>query len=199
MASIAQQGVLVKLYFEVPAKKSLMCARTMPIGLQEYMFKKLFKKWNAWREREHEGYDVSAEMDNIDWEAVLEDGVAFHENRHSLERNYPEYTWYNFDAEEERRAKEHEMALAELAKRPENEYEAEPYSAVPEEDMEPENSEDWQVEQTEDGEMHSIEVEIKPLFTKAKGKQYLYGRIQLSVDGNWIGLIAKINVLVPKI
>lgn len=176
-----------------------MRTRTMPLGLQKYMFKKLFKKWNAWHERNREGYDASAEMDNIDWEMVLEEGATFHENLESLERNYPKYTWYNFDAKEERRAKEYEAALAELVERAEKQYEVEPVEAVPEEDMEPENPEGWQVEQTENGEIHSIEVEIEPHTTNAKGKRYLYGRIQLSIDPNWIGLTAKISVVIPKI
>ena len=61
--------------------------RVMPIGLQIYNFKRLFLKANADRE------DPAAEMDNIDWEAVLDETLSFSENVHNLKTNYPEYLW----------------------------------------------------------------------------------------------------------
>lgn len=77
--------------------------------------------------------------------------------------------------------------------------EAEPEQAVTvEEDAQLVESGGWRIDQTEDGEIHSIEVEIEPHQVKAKGKEYLYGRIQLSLDPRRIGLIARISVNIPK-
>jgi len=172
-----------------------MRTRIMPKGLQIYLFKKLFRKWNAYRERESEGYDVAAEMDKVDWSAVVDETQTFRENLHELQENYPEYGWYDWEAEERERAREQERVFREMA---DSEPGREPEDSTPEEDVEPEDSEGWPIEQTDDDEIHSIEVEVEPHRTRAKGKQYLYGRIQLSVDQNWIGLTAKISVSVPR-
>jgi len=172
-----------------------MRTRKMPKGLQIHMFKKLFLKWNAWRAREIVSYDVSAEMDHVDWDAVLEDSATFHENLGNLKQNYPEYSWYDWEAEERERAREQERVFREMA---DSGPEREPEDSIVEDDVEPENSEGWHIEQTNEYAIHSIEVEVEPHRTRAKGKQYLYGRIQLSVDPNWIGLTAKIDVFVPR-
>jgi len=59
----------------------------MPKNLQIYNFKQIFLKAN----RDFD--DPSAEMDNIDWEAVIDSTLSFGENLHNLEENYPQYRW----------------------------------------------------------------------------------------------------------
>jgi len=171
----------------------------MPKGLQIYMFKKLFLKCNAWRARETASsrtpFDVSAEMDNVDWDAVLEDDATFNENLGNLKQNYPEYDWHDWEAEELERAREQEMIWHEMAN---SEPEREPDDSIPEDDAEPEDTGGWHIEQTDEYDIHSIEVEIGPHRTRSKGRRYLYGRIQLSVSEDWVGLPAKISVSVPR-
>jgi hypothetical protein len=135
-------------------------------------------------------------MDNVDWDAVLEDNATFNENLRNLKHNYPEYSWHDWEAKEREKDLGEEIAWRDMVN---SEPETEPVDSIPEQDVEPEDSGGWHIEQTDDWEIHSIEVEIEPHRTRVKEKHYLYGRIQLSVDPDWIGLTAKINVLIPRL
>jgi hypothetical protein len=163
----------------------------MPKGLQIYMYKKLFLKWNADRR------DNTAEMDNIDWDAVIDPTMNFHENLHNLKNNYPEYSWSDWRAELDKQQQEQEAAVAELVERGKDQYQPDTETDSAK-DVQPEDTDRWHMEQTEEWEIHSIEIEIQPHNTQSKGKLYNYGRVQVSVDPKWVGLVAKISVQVPK-
>lgn len=164
----------------------------MPKALQVFLLRKRF-----------------GNLDLIDWNAIVDGDLTFPENLHNIERNHIEEIEHaqhegGYKTESEKKVELADIAWAKeleqmwrLMQEPDRELEQE--EVVPAEDSEPEYSEGWRVEQTDDWEIHSKEVEIEPHKTKSKCKDYLYGRIQLSVDPSWIGLHAKINVLVPKI
>lgn len=164
----------------------------MPKALQMFLLKKRF-----------------GNLDLVDWDAIVDSMLTFPENLHNIERNRIEEIEHAQHEGGYKTESEKKVELADIAWAKELEYmwrlmqeqdiEPEQEEAVPVEDVEPEDSESWRIEQTDDGEIHSIEVEVEPHRTRAKGKQYLYGRIQLSVDQNWIGLTAKISVFVPRI
>jgi hypothetical protein len=168
--------------------------RVMPLKLQIYMFKRLFLKWNDDRE------DNTAEMDNIDWEMTLHPDSPFSENLFFLNERYPEYHWRDWKREiknrQDDRRREMKENLPKLVARGKIQHEAEfeeEHVSVPES-----VPKSWNKRKAASGEIHSTEVEIQLFKTSAKGKPYTYGRIQLTVDPNWVGLKAKISVFVPK-
>jgi hypothetical protein len=182
----------------------------MPKKMQIACFKRLFPIWNRWREKDCTAYvyDVTAEMDSIDWD-IIEEGVNFHENLHMLKTDYPEYTWSKADIpqnvveryqagldptpEEEEALREQHEELHEVEQQQE--------IPMPEGlDSEPEAIAGvWKLEKTASGEIRTIEVEVEPHTVKSKGKVYTYGRIQLIVPGDLLGYRAKISIFVPEI
>jgi hypothetical protein len=165
--------------------------RVMPLGLQIYLFKKRFLRCNIDRS------DPVGDMDNIDWD-ILERGMNYHENLGDLKNNYPEYSWDDWREEQENFEKELEIGLLEAEERALKTGRISTEDEYSEEDIQPnhfeiveENPNDWII--------HTFEIEVKPHKTTAKGNEYLYGRIQLLVDPNLIGLPAKITIATPKL
>jgi hypothetical protein len=163
----------------------------MPKNLQIFLFKKRF-----------------GVNDTIDWDAIVDETLTFPENLRNIETDHlyeiesaqhqlgmKTESEKKVELEAELLAKHDEDMMREQA---ESILEAEPEEAIVEEDTGSVESNGWQIEQTEDGETHSIEIEIEPHQVTAKGREYLYGRIQLSLDPKFIGLIARVIVAVPK-
>jgi len=157
-----------------------MTDKVMPLGLQKYTIKKVFLKWNP-----------DGEPDNLDWDA-LEKGATFGENLENMKSMHPEYIWddllwrkwkYEEQAREEQAKHDLEKVLSDAGV---SEDSVESFSK---------NADTgWQVERTELGETYSTVVEIKRHTAVAKGKKYAYGRIQITVDPEWVGLKATISV-----
>jgi hypothetical protein len=59
----------------------------MPKSLQIHNFKRAFLRANSYLK------DPYAEMDNIDWEGILDSTYHFEENIRNLEEAYPQYRW----------------------------------------------------------------------------------------------------------
>jgi len=59
----------------------------MPKSLQIRNFKRVFLRANPYLE------DPYAEMENIDWEGIVDDTLRFGENMENLEEEYPRYRW----------------------------------------------------------------------------------------------------------
>jgi hypothetical protein len=164
----------------------------MPKALQIFLLKKRF-----------------GNLDLIDWDAIVDSGLTFPENLHNIERNHIDEIEHAQHEGGYKTESEKEVELADIAWAKELEYmvrlmqeydmEPEQEEVVPAEDSEPEDSEGWRIEQTDDWEIHSVEVEIQWHKTRTKGKDYQYGRIQLSVDPNWIGLPAKVSISIPRL
>jgi len=167
--------------------------RQMPKGLQIFLLKKKY-----------------GDLDAVDWDAIVDVTLTFRENVQCIERDHMEEieqaqhdSGYETESEKRFRLEAEAHARAQentLRRMQESAWETEP-EAVPEENAQQEStdSEGWHVERTSDGEIHSIELEIKPNPVKSKGKRYRYGRIQLCVDPKFIGLTAKIIIAVPDV
>ena len=145
--------------------------RIMPKALQVHMFQKLFLKANADRN------DPTAEMDNIDWQAVVDETLHYQENLCELQRNYPEHSWTLESYEE--MTEEHED---------EHKWHKEPeFETCPNcgHTITRNHRDVW----------HRV-TEIKQ--HKSGGGKHVYGRIQLTTPKEWIGRTAWIYVGVPK-
>jgi hypothetical protein len=187
-----------------------MSVRVMPKEMQIIVFKRLFLIWNAWREEEIPGYDVSAQIDEIDWEKHVISGQTFNENRYDLKNNFPEYTWSTNDIPEkveERLQEELGYQIETQVERDREQHEAlyeeeqQQEVSIPEEaETEPEAPPGkYKVEKTAIGEIWTFEIEVKPHTQKTKGKTYEFGRVQLNVDKNLVGCPVKISIMIPKV
>jgi len=163
----------------------------MPKALQMYVLKKHFGK-----------------LDSFTIDEYVDDHLTLPENLWNLEKNHSEdilkariemgYT----EAENARLFGWDDWAVSrEDFWKEAQEYEWEMEKDEPdvsEAEIEPQEDEGWHVEKTEEGEVHTIEVEVEPHRVVAKSKTYDYGRIQLNVNQGWVGLIAKISVNIPE-
>lgn len=184
-----------------------MSIRVMPKKMQIICFKRLFLKWNAWQEVTP-GYDTSAKIDEIDWDAVVIDGESFPENLHHLKNNYPQYSFGKNDNPDAIQKKMDDAIKEQMeiqVKRTTQKYEVyalqqQQEVPIPEDLEEPETpAGEWKIEQSEGIETRTIELEVLPHRTISKGKTYEYGRIQLIVDKNLVGCPVKIIIKVLKI
>lgn len=169
--------------------------KVMPLGLQKYTLTRTFNRLNP-----------NAEPDNLDWD-WLDDKCSFEENLANMKQGNPDYVWYE-------PLDEYDIERIEMDRLLQEKYETIGVllSAGLDEEAEKVSKEmdeiearfskkfdtGWHVEQTEDGEKHTIEVEIKQHPVFRNGKKYPYGRIQLTVDPAWVGLRAKISVFKAK-
>jgi len=177
--------------------------------MQIASFKRLFLIWNKQLERENPDFCASDKIDEIDWESVVAGGLNFNENLENLKNNYPDYYWSYVTREREEEASyercriedENEtIRLQHEALFEEEQQQDNPISGVIEPEAEPEKPLGvWEVEKIASGEIRTIEVEILPHQVKSKGKIYPFGRIQLTMPEDLIGLRAKISVFVPEI
>jgi len=176
-------------------RKEPMKDRFMPLGLQKYTILKIFNRLNP-----------DAEADNLDWD-WLDDKSLLVENLLNMKQGNPDYVWNDpLDEEdieqmETDRLIEEKLEILETLHSAGLDEEAEKVSKEIDEIVARFSKKfdtGWHVEQTENGEMHTIDVEIKPHKTSAKGKKYSYGRIQLTVDPALVGLKAKISVFKAK-
>jgi hypothetical protein len=117
------------------------------------------------------------DLDQIDWESIVDEKLTFSENLALIEDNY---------IREIERAQTESGYQTESDKRTEEAWRQHQHAL-----------ETWRVEQTENSVIHSIEVEISPHQVKVKGKVYNYGRIQACCDSKLVGLKAKITVTAP--
>lgn len=159
----------------------------MPKEMQIYIFKKRF--------------GIS---DTVDWRAIVDERLTFPENFTNLKEHYCDeilkarheagYTddddakvfgWDDWTSSWENSLESVWQYEWEIEK---DEPDA------PEDEAEYQEAEGWHVEKTDEGEVHTIEVEVEPHRVVAKSKTYDYGRIQLNVSQRWVGLIAKISV-----
>ena len=153
----------------------------MPKGLQVYILKKIF-----------------GDLDNFTFEDFVDEDLTLPENLWNLNANHRDeilnarhkagykeeddaraFGWDDYATSQEEIWKEMQKHACELEK---------DETDFSEDEIEPQEEKGWQIEQTENGEIHSVEVEIEPHRIKAKGKQYIYGRIQHLVTPEWIGL-----------
>lgn len=136
-------------------------SRVMPKALQIYTYKRIFLSANADLE------DPEAEMENVDWESVIDDTLTFGENRQNLEENYPQYSWES--PKEERKHKW------------QSEYSDDSVVYTTEVAIKP----------------HEVKREYDTQLQGTKSRNYRHGRIQVTVDERWIGHKAKISVRIP--
>jgi hypothetical protein len=169
--------------------------RFMPLRLQKYTILKIFNRLNP-----------DAEPDNLDWD-WLDDESLLDENLLNMKQGNPDYVWNDPLDEQDIERMETDRLIQEKLEKLETlqnaglDEEAKKVSKEIDEILESFSKKfdtGWHAKRTENGEMHTIEVEIKPHKTSAKGKKYSYGRIQLTVDPAWIGLKAKISVFKAK-
>lgn len=105
-----------------------------------------------------------------DWAETLDDSVTLPENIYELERRFPLVRW---------RVPEKKRISPDKAKR----WERTQMYAGPKRDSY------FQV----------ADVLVKPHKVKAKGKTYLHGRIQLTLDQEMIGRRARVSVVIPRV
>ncbi len=186
-----------------------MPSRVMPKNMQINAFKKLFVIWNKPLEKENPIFCAEDQIDLIDWKAYVTEGQTFNENLKDLENNYPEFYWTHVAKERAAKQRNEEAVLAEQVKENTEQHEAlyideqKQDIPIPEDSSETERIEpplgEWQIEKNEKFEVHTITIEIQPHRVTSKGKAYDFGRIQLNVPGDFIGLRAKVIVEVPKL
>jgi hypothetical protein len=176
-------------------RKEPMKDGVMPLGLQKYTLLKRFNKLNP---------DAEAEYLDWDW---LDDKCCYDENLLNMKQGNPAYVWYkpldeqDIERMETDRLIQEKLDTLRILQNAGLDEEAQKVSKEIDEieaSFSKKFDTGWHVEQTEEGEMHTIEVEIKPHKTGAKGKKYSYGRIQLTVDPALVGLKAKISVFKAK-
>jgi len=170
--------------------------KVMNLGLQKHTIRKIFNRLNP-----------KAEPDNLNWDC-LDNKCCLAENLLNMEETNSEYKWVDDDVllrkyeelEHGRILQEKRETLETLQNAGLDEEAKKVSKEIDEIEARFSKKFDtgWHMEQTENGEMHTIEVEIKPHKTSVKGKKYSYGRIQLTVDPAWIGLKAKISVFKAK-
>jgi len=132
-------------------------SRPMPKNLQIFLLKKKY-----------------GDLDQIDWESIIDEGLTFPENASLVEENY---------IDDINRAQYESGYKTESEKKAKAAWSREQRALK-----------DWQVERTDDSEIHLLEVEILPHRVKVKGREYTYGRIQSCCDPKFIGLRAKITI-----
>jgi hypothetical protein len=187
--------VLVKLISHFNPKEP-MTNRVMPLGLQKYTITRIFKRLNPKNDPE-----------DLDWDG-LDDKCCLGGNLENMQELNPQYIWVDediiirkYEDLEHRRLVQEKLGEYQSLLTAGLDEEAEKVSKEIDEIEARFNKKydtGWHVEQTEDDEMHTIEIEIKPRPVFRNGKKYPYGRIQLNVDPAWVGLKAKISVFRAK-
>jgi len=131
--------------------------RLMPKNLQIFLLKKRY-----------------GDLDQIDWQSIVDGGLTFPENVCSIEQYY---------MDEINRAQYESGYKTESEKQAQAEWSQELRALKA-----------WHIEQEDDAEIHSVEVEIVPHKVRVRGKEYTYGRIQSCCNAKLIGLRAKVTV-----
>ena len=168
--------------------------RKMPLGLQKYTIKKIFRKWNP-----------SAEPNDLNWE-YIQGWSDFEMNFEIMRGTNTQYVWQ--DPEHKRLIKERNRQIQEKrdelkllyaigsddgAYRLEREIKA--LERIP---IQQPRRVNWKVENRIREEVYSTTVEIKPHKVMRNGKSYSFGRIQVLCDASLKGLKAEVTVIKPK-
>jgi len=172
--------------------KSVSQHKPMPKALQIYILKKRFGDLDSFTLEDYvdEELTLPENLWNLKNNHSYEILKARHEAGYSDDDDAKAFGWDDWASSQEETWKEIQNYV----------YETEEEEIdTSGDEVELQEDEGWQVEQTDNWEIHSIEGEIQPHKIQSKGKQYIYGRIQLSVDSNWVGLPAKISVQVPRL
>ena len=164
----------------------------MPKALQVYLLKKRFGDLDTFTFADYvdETLTLPENLWNLKENHNEEILKARHEAGYSDEENARVFDWDDWAPPQEEFWKEIQKYDWEIEKEEPD---------VCEDEIELKEEEGWHVEKTEEGEVHTIEVEVEPHRVVAKGKTYDYGRIQLNVSQRWVGLNAKISVNIPAV